>query len=775
MITRLLILVALVWSLCPFIPLLPLPYQGFYAVSAFCFAFSRRFIYAIYAAILFAALAFGIGQLNTIGKSQLPLELEDSFWQGEVKIQQIRAASAGNYAQVQAQIIATSSIDASAINFNGKIISLGWPNTPELQQGQHWSIAVKLRRLQGLLNPAGVDFTAINLSQGVRLNGQVQSSPAPRQVDVSLTPLDRIQNYFKHTLGQAQAADFARFYLALALGDTSGLTQQDWQILQNTGTVHLMAISGFQIGLMASIGFWLGIFIAKPIGLALTHSARWSHWPSRIFPVLFSVTFASFYTFLANFSLPAERAWVACLLLNTAWLFGVRASLGQLWLLCCVIALYSHPLAPLNTGFWLSYCAVGTLLYLSCKKTRANILTQSIEAQWLITIALIMPQLALTIPLSTTGFAANLIVAPWIAIVITPLVFILLALSPLMDVSLGFLGLDYAYLIAWWLLEHISHLPATLWWPCHSLTWLDYTLAAIATLLLILPRSLGFFNLGLILMSICLFVPRHKNNFAAVHLLDVGQGLAVLIQTAHHTVLFDTGPSFSARFDAGTHILSPYLMQLGVHDIDIIISRDNAEHAGGLRGLKQFNWLALSSGEPLAQYPAVQLCQQSIQGNWDFVHWEMIAPVAGYEDYSRSCAIKLTIGPRSVYLFGDISTAQQREILKKENNCCAYIVLTPGQGAKNQHLAKMAEQLKPTYAVFSNGAHNRYHHPHQSALESYQQAGATTLITAQTGALKWYWKDADTEPRLTSQWPNRQRYWYPRHGSGNLPEISLSD
>jgi competence protein ComEC len=553
--------------------------------------------------------------------------------------------------------------------------------------------------------------------------------------------------------------------LALALGDTSGLTAQDWQVLQKTGTVHLMAISGFQIGLMASLGFLFGVLLAKPACLLLNRHITLQHWPSRYLPAGLSLLFASFYTYLANFSLPAERAWVACILINGIWLLGLRTSLLHLWLLCFVIALLCHPLAPLNTGFWLSYCAVAALLYLGSKKNRKNLAHQTVEAQWIITLALTIPQLALNIPLSTTGFIANIIIAPWISVVITPLVFILLSLSLAVDTAVGFIALDKAYFIAWWSLEKISLLPATLWWPSHALTLWDYVLASLASLLLLLPRCLGFFYLGAVLMWLALLCPRQKNTGAELRVFDAGQGLAVLIKTTHHTVLFDTGPSFSSRFNAGTHILSPYLIAQGIHDIDIFISRDNAEHAGGLRGLKQFNWGTLTTGEPLAEHPNAQLCHQGLHGQWDFIQWEVIAPVSGIEDYSRSCALKLTIGSRSIYLFGDISSAQQRALLKQIADYSAYIVLAPGQGAKNQHVKALAEQLKPRYVVFSNGVHNRYHHPHTSAVTTYQQLGTQSLVTAQLGALQWYWPNEDAEPQLTTQWPLQQKYWYPIHAT----------
>lgn len=774
MITRMMLLVGCVWSLCPFLPLLPFPYQLFYALGALCLCAWRR-RWAPYGLGLCWALAIGIGQLDHIGASQLPLEREDSLWRGEIKIQQVRMASLPNYAQVQAQIITTSTEEPWQHNLKGKVISLGWPNPNELQQGQHWLVSVKLRRLHGQLNPAGINFTAHNLSQSIYFTGQLQKSPAAQLIPVPPTLLDRLQNHFKTTLTASYASEYARFYLALALGDTSGLSQQDWQILQNTGTVHLMAISGFQIGLMASIGFWLGIMLAKPCCLLFNAQPHWQHWPRRLLPSVCSIALATLYTYLADFSLPAERAWVACLLVNGAWLLSLRPSLAQLWLWCWLVALACHPLAPLNTGFWLSYCAVAALLYFSAKKSRSGLVTQAIEAQWIITLALTLPQLVLNIPLSTTGFIANILIAPWISIVITPLVFILLTASLTLDASLGFSLLDKAYFIAWWSLEKISQLPATLWWPEHSLTTLDIMLAVVASLLLLLPRSLGFGYLGLILMSLSLLYPRSTNTAASIEVLDVGQGLAVLIKTPQHAILFDTGPSFSARFNAGTHILTPYLIARGIHSLQVIISRDNAEHAGGLRGLKQFTWQQLITAEPLAEYPNALPCTAGTQGNWDFIHWQIIAPLADTEDYSRSCALKLTIGNRSIYLFGDISLPQQRALLKQENTCCAYILLAPGQGAKNQHLSALAEHLKPEYTVFSNAARNRYQHPHADVIKAYQTQGSQLLLTAQLGALRWDWAHENAEPIFTSQWPSQQHYWYPQHSAGNLPPQQPSE
>jgi competence protein ComEC len=359
--------------------------------------------------------------------------------------------------------------------------------------------------------------------------------------------------------------------------------------------------------------------------------------------------------------------------------------------------------------------------------------------------------------------------------VVTPLVFIVLTASLYVDVHWGLWLLDQAYFIAWWSLEKINQLPATLWWPNRSLTLLDIAMAAIGSLLLLLPRALGFGFLGALLLLISLLLPRTKPFAARLDVLDVGQGLAVLIQTPKQAILFDTGASFSPRFNAGTHLLTPYLISQGIHNVNIVISRDNAEHAGGLRGLKLFSWQTIISGEPLAEYPQARFCTTSMQGNWDLIHWQVIAPVAAAEDFSRSCALKLVIGDKSIYLFGDISPTQQRALLNDESMANAYILLAPGQGAKNQHLPQLAQRLKPTYTVFSNATRNRYAHPHPKVVADYRQQGSQVLLTAQLGAMRWQWDSATASPTLTTQWPKRQTYWYPHHNGGNLPQPPPSE
>ena len=178
MITRILLLVGMVWSLCPFLPLLPFPYQAFYGLAAVCLLWTRRKPWAIYGVSLFCALGFGIGQLDRIGQNQLPPEKEGALWQGEIQVQKVRYSSAPfpaghKYAQVQAKIIRQAPSDNSLLLSNNQLISLSWANPGELQQGQRYRISAKLQRLNSQLNPAGVDFGAFNLSQGIYLNGQV--------------------------------------------------------------------------------------------------------------------------------------------------------------------------------------------------------------------------------------------------------------------------------------------------------------------------------------------------------------------------------------------------------------------------------------------------------------------------------------------------------------------------------------------------------------------------------------------------------------------------
>lgn len=766
------IIAGIVWSLCPFLPLLPFTYYYFFIVSLACALAVRRCAHALLAATFFAAWGVGLGQLEIINSYQLPNSQDGTQWRGEIKIVQLRPSSNINSSQIIAEIV--SSAPDKKIPAKGTLINLTWPKTNSLIKGQHWLLSIKMQRLHGLLNPDSLDFTALNLLQGIYLYGQVQTQLKTELLPRQINYFDQLQSHLYNQLVNNTKLEYTRFYLALAFGDTSGLSQADWQILQHTGTVHLMAISGFQIGLMASVGFWLGLLLAKPLCLLLGNHPTIMHWPHRLMPALMSVIWASFYTHLANFSLPAERAWVACLLVNLAWIMQLRTSLFQLWLLCWIISLVCHPLAPLNKGFWLSYLAVGALLYLVNKKQRSKYWQPIVQAQWVITIALIMPQLILAIPFSTNGLLANLILAPWIGFIITPLVFLFLGVGLLIDTSYAFIILDDMYFILWCSLEKLSQIPISLWWPSFNLGLVDIVLACSGTLLVLLPRCLGFYYLGYILLGLGLLAPRLQANSTFIEVLDVGQGLAVLIKTPDHTILFDTGPKVSARFDAGTHIISPHLLSLGVHKLEVWISRDNAEHAGGLNGLKQFQWTQLITAEPLAEYPNYQFCQAGASGHWDYVHWQVLAPPVGFEDYSRSCALKLVIGSRNIYLFGDISTAQQQVLLQEQTNS-AYLLVAPGQGAKNQHLAAMAQHLKPKFVVFSNGHRNRYNHPHPDALAAYRQVNSQILITARDGAMRWEWPAPQAEPKFSSQWPARQRYWYQNHSAGNLNKNSASD
>lgn len=512
-------------------------------------------------------------------------------------------------------------------------VRLSWYDGPVLKAGERWRLAARLKSTHGLVNPQGFDYEAWLLAQGIGATGTVKTG---QRLDAALGTegwRDRLRTALMAVDAHGRQGALA----ALVVADGSGLSKADWQILQDTGTVHLLVISGQHVSLLAALLFGL-----------VAGLARWGLWPKALpwLPCASALALAGAlgYGWLAGFEVPVQRAcaMVAMVLL---WRLCFR-HLG-VWLPLLVsldVVLLLDPLASLQVGFWLSFGAVALLMWVFAGRLGRWGTWQSLwRAQWAVTLGLLPLLLALGLPVSLSGPLANLLAVPWVSILVVPLSLLGTALLPVPLVGEALLQL--AGLLVDWLFQLLGWMAT--WqqaWMAQTPEPLVWLLLMLGALIMLLPAGLPVRALGMLLWLPLFFPPQQLPAMgrAQVWILDVGQGLAVLIRTHGHSLLYDTGPR-QGDFDLGARVVLPSLRGLGVSRLDsLVLSHEDSDHAGGaeavLRVLPAQQLISGTDG-PLARRLGTEPCVSGTAWEWDQVGFSLWRWEAARNDNQASCVL----------------------------------------------------------------------------------------------------------------------------------------
>ncbi len=428
------------------------------------------------------------------------------------------------------------------------------------------------------------------------------------------------------------------------------------------------------------------------------------------------------------------------------------------------------PTSPLAAGFWLSFGAVALILYgMAQRAGREPWWRQWNRLQWLIALGLLPVTLLLFQRASLIAPLVNLIAVPWIGLVVTPLALAGTLLWPEGLVGGALLDLA-AWLIEllWPVLDRLAQWPLAQW-QTGAPSLVTLLAASAGALLLLAPRGLPVRGAGL-----ALFLPLLLPNSDApapgafeFTLLDVGQGLATVVRTRSHVLVYDTGPRFSESFDAGKGILTPFLHGEGVRFIDrVIVSHGDLDHRGGAANLLGA-WRVGSvwSSDPAALgRDDVTRCTNDLAWEWDGVRFEILhpAPDAHWEGNDGSCVLRIVGRGGSVLLAGDIERGAERHLLRTQAaKLRADLLVVPHHGSKTSSSPGFIAAVAPRYALIAAGDHNRYGHPHASVLARYRAFGVNVLDSVHGGAIGFRFA-AGQAPVPHSHRQAARRYWHAR-------------
>ncbi|NOY17323.1 MAG: DNA internalization-related competence protein ComEC/Rec2 [Gammaproteobacteria bacterium] len=619
------------------------------------------------------------------------------------------------------------------------------------QPGEAWRLLLRVKPPHGFANPAGFDYEKWLFSQRIVATAYIRKNKANSpKVNHRLPDLDRsavIDRMRLHIADQIRNSlpdsSFRGIITALATGDRRAISSKQWSVLQITGTSHLMAISGLHIGLVAGIAFFLFRFLFA----AVPQLPLWV--PSHTVATVAAMFCAAFYSFMAGFSLPTQRALLMLTVLMVAIILQRRVRGLDSLSLTLLLVLILDPLSILSAGFWLSFAAVAMILYILQQRSHRNDWTESslfkaVNMQWKLSLMMAPATLLFFQQIPLSGPMANLVAIPVVAFLIVPLV--LLASLSFLLLGAGFVEqtlfrlAELVLQLLWTLLESLAMTTEALPFSVeHSVT----ALAGIgfAVLVLVLPAGLKIRKLALVGL-LAFFFPLHdelrEGEFRMI-LLDVGQGLSAVIMTGRHALLFDTGARFSKGFNAGDAVVLPVLKALSINRLDtLIVSHGDNDHIGGVRNvLAGVEVKEVISNEVISGTHTTP-CRAGLQWQWEGVSFRILHPgVEGTTTGNNaSCVLQVQSSFASILLSADIEKEGEKEIiLRYPYTLRANILIAGHHGSNTSSSDDFIDAVSPGLVLFPAGWMNRYHHPAKKVLYRLKTRQIKSRITGKCGAI----------------------------------------
>ncbi len=648
------------------------------------------------------------------------------------------------------------------------LVQLRWHNG-EVRPGEIWRLNVKLKRPRGRVSPGTFDFQSYLLSQGVAASGSVVRSKFNERVGGGCADdwLGCIRTDLSQKMDESMDANYVGLAKALTLGDKTGISKEQRRILEQTGTIHLLAISGLHVGLVAVFGFQIGLFAIR-----LVQFLRPS-FVSLGLASACSIGLALFYSLLAGFSLPTQRALIMVCVFHGAILLGRKVPVWLVWMWALLLVVVFDPLAVQSSGFWLSFGAVAVLLWCFVGYPSLPKWKGLLRAQWVIFIGLSIPSLLIFSGVSLSAPLANIIAITYVSLLVVPVLLIGLASVFWLPNAGNFLFVITATLLEWLVkfLQVINEwLPGFFYRALGEPSLLVVLIALLGAILYLSPIPLRL-RLLAIPCLLPLWFPSPNRYPFAIHFLDVGQGSAVVLEINDQVYLYDTGPPYGMGNDAGEQVIAPFLRARGFNRIDgLWVSHNDSDHTGGLASLqRQFDVAQLWAGETLK---GAQLCQQGQSWLLDDVSIKVLWPPA-LDDRSEhylfstplksnnySCVLEIEAFGKRMLLTGDIEhRAEIALLISGHLPEKVDIFMAPHHGSKTSSGVDFLNHTQPELVVVTSGYKNRYGHPASSVTARYEQLGIEWVNTADSGTLSWVVDENENWQQSFAR-ETRKRYWH---------------
>lgn len=622
----------------------------------------------------------------------------------------------------------------------------GLESIPRVQPAQRWRLVVRLKRPRGLANPHAFDFEPWALERGIRATGYVRPNamraPLVDRVEGWPQILHRWRAEVRESMQRALAgAPYAGVLVALAIGDQDAIAPGDWDVYWRTGVGHLMSISGLHITMLAALAFALvrAAWVRVP-----PLAARW---PARRVATVAGVAAALAYTLMTGFAVPAQRTFLMLAVVALALFTDRHLAASRILAFAAVVVIAWDPWSVLSPGFWLSFGAVAAIFYAVSGRTgEAGRWTAAAREQLVVTVAMLPMLAALFQELSLVSPLANAFAIPIVSLLVVPLA--------LVGAFLGWTGpLEAAHALIAGMMVPLTHLSS---WS-HAMLEVPappgwaVACAVLGCAWLLAPRGVPLRSLGLLWIA-PLFVwpaPRPAEGEAWLDVLDVGNGLAVVVRTSGHALAFDAGSNWSDTSDSGERVVVPYLRGEGVGLDGLVVSHADDDHAGGaisVAVLREPAWLRSSLPADDALHglvPRSMPCRAGQGWTWDGVRFEILHPGRPRDAGERrkendwSCVLRVQAGEAVALVTGDIEARSERELVARDRaRLSAAVLVVPHHGSRTSSTPGFLEAVAPREAIFTVGHRNRFGHPHPLVAERYAKAGIRAWRSDRHGALR---------------------------------------
>lgn len=658
-------------------------------------------------------------------------------------------------------------------------VRLGSQEPLPLAVGERWQLPVRLKRPHAAQNPGAADFERYLFGERIVATGYLRVGSGLQR----LAPAQGLAAWRGQLLAAAlpllgagagdlavdDAGRFARAVLpALVLDERSLLGSAQWRVLANTGTAHLVAISGLHVALV-----WAAVFVL----VMLCTRRRRVMLRYRPLPVLMALAVATGYAALAGMPLPAARATLMLAVVSILVLRDGAAPPWRVLLTATLVVLLGDPLAVHAAGFWLSHGAVAALLLLAdLHRRRPERVAPAwfsppgmlraggiaVRGQLLLSVLVAPLLLGLFGSSSVSTVLANLPAIPLVNLLVLPLALTGFALAPwlpvlanpCLDAAVALLALLWQFLV--WL----DGMPLLAPLTAHGMTAGGVLLLTVVVTALLLVRA---WSLRLALLALLVLVwpvaPQLPPGQAEVCVLDVGQGLAVTARTAQHAVLYDAGPAWSAELDAGMTVVVPVLRAQGVRRLDLmVLSHNDLDHVGGADSVQAvLAPAAIIAGQSRPTMSG--FCDRERHWRYDGVDLQLFPGAASGDDNDRSCVLRVAAGRHAILLPGDSSRRRELELTARYGDRLAADVLVAGHhGSRSSSSLTFLHRVQPRHVVFSAGYRNRFGHPHPTVLRAAGRLDARTHNTARDGALCLLLRP-DAPPQPVAWRSRHRRFW----------------
>lgn len=620
----------------------------------------------------------------------------------------------------------------------GQRIRVSWYHPegapPRVHAGETWRMPLRLRAPRGLRNPGAQDAERHAFADRLAATGYVHGGASRRTA-----PPQGLQAWRQRVsarIARVVPSDSARFVRALALGDTRGLDDDDWRVLRANGLTHLIAISGFHVGMVAGAaalamrGLW---WLLPVLGRRV---------PARIACAVAGLVAATAYAAAAGFSTPTVRTLVMIAAVAAAQFLRRALSVPQALAMAAIAIALVDPLSLLSAGFWLSFAGVAWLAWCLPRDTSGAV-RGLVRAQAVASVGLLPLTVFLFGQASLAGPVANLVAVPLWSLVVAPLAVLGVAVDMVAPdlAAVPWRLAAGAFAMAWPMFEEMAASNLALWWIPETNLW-ALPLACIGAAWLLLPRGVPGRGLALVLWLPLLWPASGRPDAGELEVttVDVGQGLAVLVRTRSHALLYDTGPAVPDGFDAGERAVVPVLHARSVGEgIDMLmLSHADNDHAGGLQAVQAevpARRLLAPEGSGVG---AAASCVAGQRWRWDGVVFTVLHPARHFPYLANesSCVLRIDGAHGSVLLTGDIGEVIERRLVADAPRALRADVVFPGHhGSRHSSDPAFVAATQARHAVFSTGHGNRYRHPAKAVEARWAAAGADIHDTARHGAV----------------------------------------